>query len=151
MAVKVGIVSDTHGILRPEVIGTLKNCDYILHAGDFAEERVLDQLRLLRGRLYAVRGNNDFYWAQNLRRRLRFCIEGLEFLLVHDRYDAGSAAAEADVIVYGHTHRYAEEVVDGKLWLNPGSCGRPRFGGDISFAVMEIDGRDYRVTRIPLS
>ncbi|MCD8150241.1 MAG: metallophosphatase family protein [Clostridiales bacterium] len=150
MAIKVGIVSDTHGLLRPEVVGTLKNCDYILHAGDFAEEHILDKLRLMRGKLYAVRGNNDFYWAQNLRQRLRFRIGELEFLLVHDRYDAGRMAAEADVIVHGHTHRYSEEVVDGRLWLNPGSCGRPRFGGEVSFAVMEIDGRNYKITKIPL-
>ncbi len=151
MSVRVGIISDTHGLLRPEVVGTLKNCDYILHAGDFADERILEKLRFLGGRFYAVRGNNDSYWASDLQHRLRFRIEDLEFLMVHDRYDAGKAALEADVIVYGHTHRYSEEVSDGRLWLNPGSCGRARFGGEVSFAVMEISGREYTVRRIPLS
>ncbi len=150
MAVKVGILSDTHGILRSEVISVLKKCDYILHAGDFAEERILDKLRMLKGKIYAVRGNNDFYWADYLQYQLRFRIEGLEFLLVHDQYDAGRAAAEADVIVYGHTHRYSEAVVDGQLWLNPGSCGFPRFGGGVSMAVMDISGKDYTVTKIDL-
>ncbi|MCD7865482.1 MAG: YfcE family phosphodiesterase [Clostridiales bacterium] len=151
MAVKVGIISDTHGLLRPEVIGTLKNCDYILHAGDFADEHILDQLRFLGGKLYAVRGNNDYYWANELQYSLRFRIEELEFLMVHDRYDAGRQAAQADVIIYGHTHRYAEEVADGRLWLNPGSCGRARFGGDVSFAVMEISGREYTIQKVLLS
>ena len=68
--------------------------------------------------------------------------------MVHNRNHAGSAAGEADVIVSGHTHRYSEEMIDGRLWLNPGSCGWPRFPGEVSMAVMEITGQKYRITRI---
>ena len=149
MSVKAGIISDTHGLLRPEVLEILKTCDYVIHAGDFTEEKILDQIRFM-GKLYAVRGNSDGYWAQSLKERQRFRIEGLEFLLVHDRHRAGSAAGEADVIISGHTHRYAQEQMDGKLWLNPGTCGWPRFPGEESMAVMEIDGREYRVRKVML-
>ena len=147
MSAKVGIISDTHGLMRPEALEILKTCDYVLHAGDFTEEKILDQIRFM-GRLYAVRGNCDGYWARGLAEKLRFRIEDLEFLMVHNRNHAGSAAGEADVIVSGHTHRYSEEMMDGRLWLNPGSCGWPRFPGEVSMAVMEITGQKYRITRI---
>ena len=147
MSAKVGIISDTHNLMRPEALEILKTCDYILHAGDFTEEKILDQIRFM-GRLYAVRGNCDGYWAHGLSEKLRFRIEDLEFLMVHNRNRAGAAAKEADVIIFGHTHRYSEEVIDGRLWLNPGSCGWPRFAGEVSMAVMEITGKKYRITRI---
>ena len=149
MSARVGILSDTHGLMRPKVLEILKTCDYVLHAGDFTEEKILDQIRFL-GTLYAVRGNSDGYWAQKLAWRQQFQIEGLKFLMVHDRQRAGGAVREADVIISGHTHRYAEEMADGKLWLNPGTCGWPRFPGEVSMAVMEVDGRDFRVERIML-
>ena len=149
MSAKVGIISDTHGLMRPEVLEVLKTCDYVLHAGDFTEEKILDQIRFI-GQLYAVRGNSDGLWARGLAEKLRFRIEDLEFLLVHDRNKARAAALEADVVVSGHTHRYSEEVADGRLWLNPGTCGWPRFPGEVSMAVMEITGRKYRITRIML-
>ncbi len=149
MSAKVGILSDTHGIIWPKVLEVLETCDYILHAGDFAEERILDKIRFM-GKLYAVRGNSDGYWAKNIAPTQRFCIEGLEFFMIHDRNMAGTEAKEADVIVYGHTHVYSEEVINGQLWLNPGSCTCPRRGTDPSFVVMEIDGKDYRIERILL-
>ena len=86
MAKKVGIISDTHGLLRPEVIGILKDCDCILHAGDVDRPEILDQLRYL-GNLYAVRGNNDGDWARNLSVTLRFKIEGIEFFMTHNKKD----------------------------------------------------------------
>ncbi len=149
MSVRVGILSDTHGMLRPEILEDLKGCDYILHAGDFADESVLDQIRFI-GMLYVVRGNSDGPWALQLADRQKFRIEDLEFLLIHDRMKAGADAFGADVVVSGHTHHYSEEVIDGTLWLNPGSCGISRFGEDLSYVIMEIEGRNYVVNRIIL-
>lgn len=149
MATKVGIISDTHGLLRPEVMDILKECDCILHAGDVTQERLLDEIRNF-GNLYVVRGNNDGLWAGNLSKRLRFRIEDVEFLMVHDKRDAGPQVSEADVIVYGHSHKYSQQVIDGRLWLNPGSCGYPRFGGEVSMVIMEIDHGKYQVKKIPL-
>lgn len=84
MAKKLGIISDTHGLLRPEVVEILKSCDCILHSGDIDRPELLDELRYL-GSLYVVRGNNDGDWAQNLSRTLRFKIEGIEFFMTHNK------------------------------------------------------------------
>lgn len=149
MSARVGIISDTHDLLRPEVTEVLKACDYILHAGDITKESLLDQIRFL-GRLYVVRGNNDGAWAAKLKVRLRFQIEGVSFLMAHRREQLGSPLGDADVIIYGHTHRYQEERKENRLWLNPGTCSRPRFGGGCTMALMEIDGDRYRVERIDL-
>lgn len=149
MATKVGIISDTHGLLRPEVLDILKDCDCILHAGDVTQERLLDQIRNF-GNLYVVRGNNDGAWARGIAVRLRFKIEDVEFLMVHDKRDVGDKVSEAHIIVYGHSHKYGEQMIDGRLWLNPGSCGYPRFGGEVSMAVMEIDHDKYKVKKILL-
>ncbi len=147
MPIKVGIIADTHGRIRPQVLDLLEDCDYILHAGDFAEEQVLDQIRFL-AKLYVVRGNSDSWWADYLAEKQVFRIGELNFVLIHDRAKAYPEAAEADVIVYGHTHRYKEEVIDGRLWLNPGSCGSSRFGEKLSFVLMEVEGHEYAFERI---
>ena len=150
MSVRVGIISDTHGLLRPEVLQNLRTCSVILHAGDVDSPDILDELRVL-GAIYVVRGNNDFgHWARNLSRTLVFCIEGVRFFMVHDRRDAGRLSTDADVVVFGHTHQYYQETVDGKLWLNPGSCGYSRWGTPVTMAIMEIDKGDYTVKQIIL-
>ena len=84
MAKRIGIISDTHGLLRPEVISILKTCDCILHAGDVDRPEILDQLRYL-GSLYVVRGNNDRDWAEKLSVTLRFKIERTEFFMTHNK------------------------------------------------------------------
>ena len=151
MPVKIGIISDTHGLLRKEVLEQLKTCDVILHAGDMDTPEVLDELRML-GRIYAVRGNNDRgFWAQKLQNTLSFSIEGVRFFMVHDRRDAGRACFDAEVVVFGHTHNYFQETMDGQLWLNPGSCGYSRFGLPPTMALMEISQGDFTVKQIVLS
>lgn len=149
MAKKVGIISDTHGLLRPEVIEILKDCDCILHAGDVDRPEILDQLRYL-GNLYAVRGNNDGDWARNLSVTLRFKIEGIEFFMTHNKKDVAWELGNAQIVIFGHSHHYFEDQIDGRLWLNPGSCGRSRFGGEVMMAVMTIDDGKYSVEKISL-
>ncbi len=149
MSIRVGVISDSHGVLREDMMEVLQTCDYILHAGDFADESILEELQFL-ARLYVVRGNSDRWWADYLADVQRFCIGDLRFALIHDRSKLGEAVDDADVIVYGHTHHYAAEIVAGQLWLNPGSCGISRFGEELSFVIMEIDGRDYKIERILL-
>lgn len=150
MAKKLGIISDTHGLLRPEVVEILKSCDCILHAGDIDRPELLDELRYL-GSLYVVRGNNDGDWAQNLSRTLCFKIEGIEFFMTHNKKDVAWNLGNAQIVIFGHSHHYFEEMIDGRLWLNPGSCGRRRFGGDITMAVMEIDSGNWKINKIALS
>lgn len=149
MAKKIGIISDTHGLLRPEVIGILKDCDCILHAGDVDRPEILDQLRYL-GNLYAVRGNNDGDWARNLSVTLKFKIEGIEFFMTHNKKDVAWELGNAQIVIFGHSHHYFEDQIDGRLWLNPGSCGRSRFGGEVTMAVMTIDNGKYSVKKINL-
>lgn len=139
--VHVAVLSDTHGLLRREVIQEIQDCTHILHAGDIIKELDLDELRQY-GNIYAVRGNNDL-WQEGLRDlagMLRFSIAGVSFLMVHDRRDVPRNLEGVQVVVCGHTHQYSEEWIDGRLWLNPGSCGRARFGGEVTMAKMHLRG-----------
>ncbi len=147
--IRLGIISDTHGLLRPEVVEVLKTCTHIIHAGDFDNPEVLNALQPL-GFIYAVRGNNDFYWAKHLKKILHFTIGGIKFLLVHDLMDAGRHVKDAQVVIHGHSHSYAEEYYDGRLYLNPGSCGHRRFYTQPSMAVMTIENGHYQVEKITL-
>lgn len=148
--VRVAVLSDTHGMLRREVVAEVQDCTHILHAGDIVRESDLDELRLY-GNIYAVRGNNDL-WQDGLRDLagvLRFTIAGVSFLMTHDPRDVPRGLEGVQAVICGHTHRYRMEEIDGRLWLNPGSCGRARFGGDITMAKMLLrDGKILRVERI---
>ena len=148
--VRVAVISDTHGLLRREVVAEIADCTHILHAGDIVRESDLDELRLL-GSVYAVRGNNDLWQPglQDLAGVLRFEIAGVKFLMTHDRYDVPRNLEGVQAVITGHSHRYSEVRADGRLWLNPGSCGRARFGGDVTMAKLELqDGKILSVRRI---
>lgn len=149
MAKKIGIISDTHGLLRQEVIDILKDCDCILHAGDVDRPELLDKLRYL-GNVYVVRGNNDRDWAVDLSGALRFKIEGIEFFMTHNKKDIAWNLGTAQIVIFGHSHHYFEKTIDGRLWLNPGSCGRSRFGGEVTMAIMEIADGNWTVEKIVL-
>lgn len=146
---RIGIISDTHDVLRSDAAEILRTCDYILHAGDVTTERILGQLRLL-GNIYAVCGNNDWSLQGQLRKTLRFEIGGVRFFMTHDRRDVARQLKGTDVVIFGHSHKYFQEMVDGRLWLNPGSCGRPRFGMELTMAVMEVSNGRYQTEKILL-
>lgn len=147
--IKMGIISDTHGLLREEVKERLKDCTYIFHAGDVDRPEILDELRTM-GFLYVVRGNNDGYWAQNLRRSLNFSVGNVKFFMVHDRKDAAWELGDTQVVIFGHSHKYFCQEIDGRLWQNPGSCGRNRFGGEVTMAVMTVENGSWEVEKIVL-
>ena len=147
MKEKIGIISDTHGLLRPEVLEILKDCKYILHAGDVNKDEILDVLRSM-GNLYVVRGNNDKDWAENLRTSLSFTIGGVKFFMVHNKKDVAWELGDTQVVIFGHTHKYFEKMIDGRLWLNPGSCGPRRFHQPITMAVMTLEGGTYQVEKL---
>ena len=147
MKTKIGIISDTHGLLRPQVLEILKTCDCILHGGDVNKPEILDQLRWL-GNLYVVRGNNDKEWAEGLSENLRFTIGGVSFFMVHNKKNMVRNLDGVDVVVFGHSHKYFEKEVDGRLWLNPGSCGRRRFNQEITMAVMTVEDGSFEVEKI---
>lgn len=150
MVMKIGVISDTHGVLRPEVIETLQGCDYILHAGDIDKLPVLEALQDI-APVQAVRGNNDWgRWAEALPRRLPFTLGGIHFFMTHNRMDVPSQLGDTQVVIFGHSHQYFQQQIDGRLWLNPGSCGWPRFGKGLTMALMQIDGPNLQVQQMVL-
>ena len=132
------VLSDTHGLLRPEVLSVLPQADFVIHGGDINTQAIVDRLREY-APLHIVRGNNDKEWAEGLRHRLRFTVESVRFFLVHNKKDVPPDLSDVDVVIYGHSHKYACEERDGVLWLNPGSCGRRRFDQEITFAAVTVD------------
>ena len=111
---RIGIISDTHGLLRPEVVETLKDCEAILHGGDFGSARILDELSRI-APIYAVRGNNDKEWAKDLQETLSIKLYGIRFFMVHNKKYILKNLADVDVVVYGHSHKYEEKNINGML------------------------------------
>jgi len=146
---RIVILSDTHGLLRPEVLNHLPQADVILHGGDINTQAIVDKLQGFVP-LYIVRGNNDKEWAENLPHSLTFTIEGIRFFLVHNKRDVPPALSGVNVVVYGHSHKYACEERNGALWLNPGSCGRRRFDQEITFAVMTAEDGQFQVEKVTI-
>ena len=148
---KIAILSDTHGLLRPEVLAQLEGADAILHAGDIDTPAVADCLQDY-ALLYAVRGNNDWRsWADPIPRSRRVSLAGLNFFLVHNRRDVPPYLDDMDVVVYGHTHRYACAGENGVLWLNPGSCSRPRLTPERTMVLMDAENGAFQLERIVLA
>ena len=147
MAKKIAVLSDTHGLLRPEVLDKINGCDAILHGGDINKQAILDELAKI-APVYAVRGNNDKEWAEDLPKHLTVTLGGVTFFMVHNKKDVPRDLGDAQVVVFGHSHKYFEQQQEGRLWLNPGSCGRRRFDQEITMATMTIDGTDYQVQKL---
>ena len=146
---KIGIISDTHGLLRPEVIEALGGCEAILHGGDITGQNILDELGGL-APIYVVRGNGDKEWAEHIPVFLDFELAGLRIYMTHKKRDLPSDMNDYDLVVFGHSHKY-EEVRQGKtLMLNPGSCGPRRFHQAITMAIVEIVDGIIKVTRIDI-
>lgn len=137
---RIGILSDTHGKLREEVLEILQGCDVILHAGDCNTPQVLERLREI-APLYVVRGNADKEWAEGLPQTLSEEICGLRIFMVHNKKEIPADVGEYDLIVYGHSHRYEERREGSILFLNPGSCGPRRFSQPVTMAVAEVEER----------
>lgn len=151
---KIGILSDTHDLLRPEVLEHLRGCDLILHGGDISSQPVLDQLEQI-APVRVVRGNNDKEWAEHLPLFLDFEMAGLRVYMAHKKKDLPKDLSPYDLVVYGHSHLYAENwlpAASGRrtLLLNPGSCGPRRFHQPITMAMMEIGDDGWAVKRIEI-
>ncbi len=146
---KIAILSDTHNVMRQEILDAIKGCDAILHAGDICDESIMDQLRAL-APVYAVRGNNDFGWSSSLSRVLHFQIGQLRFVMAHEERHIPYPLTDVDIVIYGHTHRYTEDWENGIYWLNPGSAGWARYNNELSYAIMTIEGRKFTVEKYVL-
>ena len=135
---KIGILSDTHGLLRPEVIQALQGCEAILHGGDINRQDIIDQLNTI-APVYVVRGNNDKDWAEHIPMFLDFQLYGCHIYMTHKKKDLPQDLSDYDLVVYGHSHRYEQKSSGKTLLLNPGSCGPRRFHQDITMAIAEVD------------
>ncbi len=149
---KIGIISDTHNLLRPEVIRNLQGCDWILHGGDISSREILEQLEQI-APVKAVRGNNDKEWAERLPLFLDFELGGLRICMTHKKKDLPEDLTPYDLVICGHTHQYASDWQEpaGKkrtLILNPGSCGPRRFVQPITMAMLKIDPDGWTVEQI---
>jgi len=142
--VTIGVISDTHGLVRPAALAALRGCAVILHAGDVGAPSVLDALRAL-APVFAVRGNCDRGdWGRALPASETVEVAGVLIHVLHDRHDLDLAprAAGLAAVVSGHTHRPALARRDGVLYVNPGSAGPRRFDLPVSVARLAIaDGR----------
>jgi putative phosphoesterase len=122
----IGLIADTHGLLRPEAVAALEGSDLIIHAGDVGREAVLDALRAL-APVAAVRGNVDTDpWARELPERLDLEADGLRIRVTHIRPRKADRDV-TDVVIFGHSHQPLVECSGGVLWVNPGSAGPRRF------------------------
>ena len=146
---RIAILSDTHGLLRPQVAEHLKTADAILHGGDINRQEIVDQLRQY-APLYIVRGNNDKEWAQAIPHELTVTLGGVTFYMVHNKKEAPADLAGADVVVFGHSHKYVREERDGILWLNPGSCGPRRFHQEITMMMAQAADGKLQVEKITI-
>ena len=146
---KLAILSDTHGLLRPEVAEHLKTADAILHGGDVNKPGIVDQLERY-APLYVVRGNNDKEWAEQIPHDLTITLGGVTFYMVHNKKEVPADLTGIDAVVFGHSHKYLLEEKDGVLWLNPGSCGPRRFHQEITMMMAEAEDGTLRVEKITI-
>lgn len=146
---RVAILSDTHGLLRDKVKEELKQADVILHAGDINTQAIVDELKSY-ATLYIVRGNNDKEWAMKLPEQLFVTLEGVRFFIIHNKKEIPKDLKEVDIIVYGHSHKYAVNEEQGVLMLNPGSCGKRRFGLEITMCRMIVTDGRYTLEKVEI-
>ena len=138
---RIGLISDTHGLLRPGALAALHGCDYIVHAGDIGPEGILDALRDL-APLTVVRGNNDTAaWAEALPASATLEAGGVSIHVLHDIAELAidPAAQGVRVVVSGHSHKPTVTERAGVLYVNPGSAGPRRFRLPIALAELRID------------
>jgi len=154
-ALRVGLISDTHGLLRPEALDALAGSDHIVHGGDIGGPEILERLAAL-APLTVVRGNNDTApWARALPETARVEFGATAVFAIHDLKALPAVlpdprAAGVRVVVSGHSHRPACAERDGVLYVNPGSAGRRHFSLPIACAELRIDGAAVTVRLVTL-
>lgn len=139
---RIGLISDTHGLLRPEALAVLQGCDHIIHGGDIGNAAILQTLADL-APLTAVRGNNDDgAWAKGVPETAVLKIGGISIYVLHDltQLDIDPAASGMRVVVAGHSHKPKIGERGGVLFVNPGSAGPRRFALPVAMAELVIDG-----------
>ena len=143
---KIGVISDTHGLLREQVVTALQDVDTIIHAGDIGSLEILEALRQL-APVVAVRGNMDGYgWAQDLPETEMVALGQVYIYVLHDLFklDIDPHASGVQAVISGHTHMPAAKTKDGVLFLNPGSAGYRRHNRPTTIAHLQINGKSVQ-------
>jgi putative phosphoesterase len=149
----VGVISDTHGFIRPEVVKAFEEVDCLIHAGDIGKPEVLEELRAV-APVAAVRGNMDRgQWAQEIPETEVLEIGEVLLYVVHDihRLDLDPVTAGFSVVLSGHSHEPSIEKRNGVLYLNPGSAGPRRFRLPVCLAILHICGKSLDVQLVTLN
>lgn len=150
---RIGLISDTHGLLRPQALAFLRGSDYIVHAGDIGDASVLGELRAL-APVTAVRGNNDNgAWAQTISETELLRVGKVSIYVLHNLAELGldPVAAGFQVVVSGHSHTPRVQERDGVLYVNPGSSGPRRFKLPVSVAELYVAGPSVEARVVELS
>jgi len=147
----IGLISDTHGLMRPAALAALGGSEVIIHAGDIGKPEVIDALKTI-APVLAIRGNNDrAAWAEQIPDELDLQINGIKVYLIHDASDMDSASAAGfHAVVSGHSHKPSLVTNDGVLFINPGSAGPRRFKLPIAVARIKLRGGKVRAKIIDL-
>ncbi|MHA6345764.1 metallophosphoesterase family protein [Roseivivax sp. CAU 1761] len=148
----IGVISDTHSLLRPEAVKALQGVEHILHAGDIGNPKHLDELQRI-APVTAIRGNIDRgNWADSLPETVSLTIRGLHIHMIHNRQDllADPKKEGWDVVISGHSHRPSIEETGTLLWLNPGAAGPRRFRLPITLAFLWNQGGHPKAAIHPL-
>jgi putative phosphoesterase len=150
---RIGLISDTHGLLRPEALDFLAGSDHIVHGGDIGNPEILERLAAI-APLTVVRGNNDTAaWAKPIPVTARLEAGGISIFAIHDvkELDIDPRAAGVRVVVSGHSHRPASALRDGVLYVNPGSAGRRRFSLPIAAGELLVQDLQVEVRLVTLA
>jgi putative phosphoesterase len=148
----IGVISDTHGLLRPEALDALTGSDHIIHAGDVGDRVILKRLEEL-APVTGVRGNVDYgTWAKELPETNAVEVEGLSIYILHalDSLDLKPEAAGFAAVIYGHSHVPKKEMKNGVLYFNPGSAGPKRFSLPVSIGRLIVENGKLRPELIQL-
>ena len=151
----IGVISDTHGLLRPEALAALRGSDYIIHAGDIGDQGILEKLTTI-APVTAVRGNVDHgVWAHKIPLTNVLEVGNLSLYVLHviDELDLKPEAAGFAAVVYGHSHTPKQDSKNGVLYFNPGSAGPKRFNLPVSVGRLTIEGSkiESRILRLQLN
>ena len=148
----IGVISDTHGLLRPEALAALQGSEHIIHAGDIGDAAILDELREI-APLTAIRGNVDRdAWANSLPNTNALEIGGITIYVIHNlqELDLKPEAAGFAAVIYGHTHIPKSEIKNGVLFFNPGSAGPKRFRLPVTLGKLQIRNQRLRAEIVQL-
>jgi hypothetical protein len=150
--VVIGVISDTHGLLRPEAVELLRGSEHIIHAGDIGSPEIIPALEKI-APVTAIRGNVDTQaWARRFAEAEVVELEGLHIYVIHDAnaLDLDLRAAGFAAVISGHSHQPKQEMKDGVLYFNPGSAGPRRFKLPISVGRLEITEGKLRAEVLPI-